>query len=52
MLGYGTGVMGYIAGLITSALFDLPSGAVVVWVLALMGIVVGAFGKNKLRPAH
>jgi ABC-type Mn2+/Zn2+ transport system permease subunit len=39
-LGYGVGVAGYAAGLAVSALFDLPSGAVVVWSLALLGAAV------------
>lgn len=33
--GWGTGVVGYGAGLMLSALFDLPSGAVVVCILAV-----------------
>ncbi len=33
--GYGVGASGYAIGMITSALFDLPTGAVTVWTLAL-----------------
>ena len=33
-LAYGVGVLGYGLGLALSALFDLPSGAVIVWTLA------------------
>ena len=36
--GYGVGAAGYALGLAASALFDLPSGAVVVWALALCAI--------------
>ncbi len=36
--GYGIGAVGYALGLAASALFDLPSGAVVVWALALCAI--------------
>ncbi|MBE9563940.1 MAG: metal ABC transporter permease [Proteobacteria bacterium] len=34
------GVTGYLSGLIVSALFDLPSGAVIVWCLAVSALVV------------
>jgi zinc/manganese transport system permease protein len=37
--GYIVGVLGYAMGLVCSAIFDLPSGAVVVWALASCGIV-------------
>ena len=37
--GYGLGMASYAIGLCLSAFFDLPSGAVIVWVLALIGIV-------------
>jgi zinc/manganese transport system permease protein len=33
-VAYGTGALGYALGLAVSALFDLPSGAVIVWALA------------------
>ncbi len=34
------GVAGYLFGLVISAVFDLPTGAVVVWTLALLAIVI------------
>jgi zinc/manganese transport system permease protein len=34
--GYALGAAGYALGLVLSALFDLPSGAVVVWALAAL----------------
>ncbi len=37
---YGVGAAGYALGLGLSTLFDLPSGPVVVWTLALVGIIV------------
>lgn len=37
-IGYVIGVLGYALGLACSAIFDLPSGAVVVWALAVCGI--------------
>ena len=38
MIGYVVGVLGYAIGLSLSAVFDLPSGAVAVWALAVCGI--------------
>ncbi len=37
-VAYGVGVFGYALGLALSALFDLPSGAVIVWTLAACGV--------------
>jgi zinc/manganese transport system permease protein len=31
---YGVGIVGYVSGLALSAIFDLPSGALIVWTLA------------------
>lgn len=44
IVAYGIGAFGYALGLSLSALFDLPSGAVVVWTLA-----VCAMGATLLR---
>jgi len=51
--GYGVAAAGYTAGLAASAAFDLPSGATVVWALAVSGIVVSAIGRrvSALNPA-
>ncbi len=40
---YGVGAAGYALGLGLSTIFDLPSGPVVVWALALVGIAVHRF---------
>jgi zinc/manganese transport system permease protein len=53
-LGYAIGFVGYLVGLALSAVFDLPTGAVIVWTLAITGIVGaqalarwgGALGKD------
>lgn len=37
--GYGMGVLAYALGLVLSALLDLPTGAVIVWCLAILGIL-------------
>jgi len=39
VLAYSVGVAGYVAGLILSAILDLPSGALIVWTLAACGII-------------
>jgi zinc/manganese transport system permease protein len=39
LIGYGLGAAGYALGLALSALFDLPSGAVIVWTLAVCGML-------------
>jgi zinc/manganese transport system permease protein len=39
VVGFGLGVLGYAVGLAASALADLPSGAVIVWALALSGLL-------------
>src|SRR5205814_1473619 len=44
-VAYGLGVLGYALGLALSALFDLPSGAVIVWTLAACSVAAVA-----LRP--
>jgi zinc/manganese transport system permease protein len=37
--GYLIGIIAYVIGLVLSALFDLPSGALIVWCLAVIGIL-------------
>jgi len=46
------GSVAYALGLIASALFDLPSGAVIVWSLAVSGVMASIVFKNKLSPAQ
>ena len=40
---YAVGAAGYALGLGISTIFDLPSGPVVVWTLALVGLLLGAW---------
>jgi zinc/manganese transport system permease protein len=40
---YGVGAAGYLLGLVFSTLFDLPSGPVIVWTVALIGMSVHRF---------
>lgn len=46
-LAYLTGLCGYAIGLMLSLLFDLPSGALIVWCLSLMAVLVYALGPEK-----
>ena len=38
-MGYFMGSLGYLLGLILSAILDLPSGAVIVWCLAFVAMM-------------
>jgi zinc/manganese transport system permease protein len=38
--GYFVGAIAYLFGLALSAIFDLPSGAVIVWCLAVVGVAI------------
>jgi zinc/manganese transport system permease protein len=46
-IGYGLGALGYAIGLAISAIYDFPAGAVIVWALAMLGILVYAFGPKR-----
>ena len=39
--GYLIGAVSYFAGIVLSALLDLPTGAVIVWTMAAVGIIAG-----------
>ena len=38
-MAYLVGVCGYAAGLLAAALFDLPAGAMIVWMLAAFALL-------------
>jgi len=48
-VGYLVGVLGYVLGLASSAVFDLPSGATVVWALALCGFAFAWRAANTAK---
>jgi zinc/manganese transport system permease protein len=50
-IAYGIGVAGYALGLALSALFDLPSGAVIVWTLAACGLLAALVGARRTGQA-
>lgn len=41
LVGYATGALSFLVGIVLSAIFDLPTGAVIVWTMAAIAIVVG-----------
>ncbi|MDZ4729869.1 MAG: metal ABC transporter permease [Xanthomonadales bacterium] len=41
--GYALGAVSYFTGIVASSILDLPTGAVAVWALALVSIVVGTW---------
>lgn len=48
---YAVGGLGYLFGLIASNLFDLPTGAIIVWAMAIVGIVFSSLERSGARPA-
>jgi zinc/manganese transport system permease protein len=44
---YAVGVLGYAGGLLVSALADLPSGAMIVCAIVVVGAVVAALGRRR-----
>lgn len=48
-LAYAVGAVGYALGLALSAMYDLPSGAVIVWALAACALVAAGVGRPT-RP--
>ncbi len=49
--GYALGALGYGCGLALSAWFDLPSGAVVVWVMAFIAAIFFALTQKGGKPS-
>jgi zinc/manganese transport system permease protein len=44
---YAVGGLGYLFGLIASTLFDLPTGAIVVWAMAIVGIALSSMERTR-----
>ncbi|MDM8545702.1 metal ABC transporter permease [Candidatus Venteria ishoeyi] len=49
IVGYGIGALGYGLGLILSSVLDLPSGAVIVWMIAIIALLPGFFIKYTTK---
>lgn len=41
MVGYAVGALSYFLGIVLSAFLDLPTGAVIVWTMAVVALLVG-----------
>ena len=50
-LGYALALISYVIGLVSSAVFDLPSSPVIVWAMALIGLLVHFRGREAPKPA-
>nr|WP_229508082.1 metal ABC transporter permease [Massilia sp. Dwa41.01b] len=50
-VAYLVGVAGYAVGLVLSVVLDLPSGALIVWCLALLAMLVYALGPKRAMQA-
>jgi len=52
-LGYALALVSYVIGLVLSAVFDLPSSPVIVWAMALVGLLVHFGGRQSPQaPIH
>jgi zinc/manganese transport system permease protein len=49
-IGYSLALASYVVGLVLSAVFDLPSSPIIVWAMALLGLLVHFGGRELLRP--
>lgn len=48
---YAVGGLGYLFGVVASTLFDLPTGAIIVWAMAIVGIAFSSLERAEARPA-
>ena len=49
MAGYMIGTASYLIGILVSFRLDLPTGAVIVWSMAVVSVLVGSVISNKQR---
>ena len=49
LIGYTIGALSYFVGIVLSAIFDFPTGAIIVWTMAAMALVGGLSLKSKGR---
>jgi zinc/manganese transport system permease protein len=45
--GYGVGAISYLGGIVVSSAFDLPTGAVIVWTMAVVSVIAGFFTNRQ-----
>jgi zinc/manganese transport system permease protein len=51
LTGYAVGAFSYLAGIVISALLDLPTGAVIVWSMAACAVIAGFFIGALRKPS-
>jgi zinc/manganese transport system permease protein len=51
VIGYGLAIASYVVGLAISVVTDLPSSPVIVWTMALLGLVVHLLGNHRSEAA-
>ncbi len=51
-VGYGLGIASYVVGLALSVVTDLPSSAVIVWTMAVLGLLVHLCANGGAAPAR
>jgi len=49
--GYLIGGLSYLIGIMLSVMFDLPTGAVIVWSMAVIALLIGLVISDKQRPS-
>lgn len=50
-IGYVIGAISYFAGILLSAIFDLPTGPVIIWTMAAVALIAGFTLSVKAAPA-
>jgi zinc/manganese transport system permease protein len=45
--GYGVGAISYLTGIVVSSALDLPTGAVIVWTMAVVSVIAGFFTSRQ-----
>ena len=48
---YIVGGLGYLLGLVASNLFDVPTGAIIVWAMAVVGVIFSSLERTVPKPA-
>ncbi len=51
MAGYALGAFSYLGGIVISSLFDLPTGAVIVWTMAAFSVAGGFFINRRVTAS-
>jgi zinc/manganese transport system permease protein len=52
LVGYSIGALSYLAGITLSAIFDLPTGAIIVWAMAAIALATGPMRLSRAVAPH